>query len=130
MKSDKQRILLCDDDVTLLAVVDELLRENQFEIDCAVSLEEAKDLLKFRKYDAIITDYNLGNGDFGTQIHKLSNLPMMILTGGELDKGLLGELVVQKPFDFTTFIDAVKELCSPTPTDTNAGSIVVYHKIA
>jgi len=125
-----QRVLLCDDDVVLLNVINTVLLANGFQVDVASSLTEAKNLLKFKQYDGIVIDFNLGRNQYGTQIHEVTDLPVMIITGQEKNKMLQNEIMMQKPFEFAAFIEAVKALCLPPPTNSNVAQRVKYYKIA
>jgi PAS domain S-box-containing protein len=59
-KETSIRVLHVDDDASFLAVAKQCLEEQgQFEVDTALSAEEALKKLKDSKYDAVVTDYHM-----------------------------------------------------------------------
>ena len=59
MQSNREQILVVDDEEALRTAVVEALTADGFEVDQAGSAEEAADKLSLTAYDVLITDYNL-----------------------------------------------------------------------
>ncbi|WP_321508075.1 PAS domain S-box protein [uncultured Methanoregula sp.] len=79
-------VLYVDDEPSLLELVKEFLEQNgEFTIDTATSASEALELLKRKNYDAIISDYQMPEGDgitFLKEIRSAGNrIPFIIFTG-------------------------------------------------
>lgn len=53
------RLLIVDDDNTILMVFKTLLQDTQLTVDTADTVEAAQALMKSQKYDAVITDLRL-----------------------------------------------------------------------
>ncbi|MGD0644618.1 MAG: PAS domain S-box protein [Candidatus Bathyarchaeia archaeon] len=85
-KKDSLQILHVDDDVSLLEVSKQLLlMENDFEIESAISVDEAFQKMRKQTYDAIVSDYEmpLKNGlDFLQELKdQQSDIPFILFTG-------------------------------------------------
>ena len=59
MQSNREQILVVDDEEALRTALVEILTLDGFEVDQAGSAEEAADKLSLTAYDVLITDYNL-----------------------------------------------------------------------
>ena len=55
----KRRILLVDDELAILLTLKAILEMNGFEVDTAISAQEAKDRLKKATYHMVITDMRM-----------------------------------------------------------------------
>jgi len=79
------RVLHVDDDAGFLAVAKQCLEEqSQFEVDTALSVEEALKKLKDSEYDAVVTDYQMP-GKNGLELlrelrQKGSDVPFILFT--------------------------------------------------
>ena len=71
-------ILICDDDPEIRSAMRRTLRG--FDVVEAGSAREALDVLKTRKFDAIVSDYQMGNGADGLDLLQLAKVeyPEMI----------------------------------------------------
>jgi PAS domain S-box-containing protein len=80
------RILHVDDDISMLAISEEILTmEGPFEIDSALNANEAFKKLKSNHYDAIISDYEMPLKDglqFLSELREQKNdIPFILFTG-------------------------------------------------
>ena len=85
-KKDSLRILHVDDDQTLLEVSKQILTmENNFEIEAALSVDEAFQKMEKQTYDAIVSDYEMPqkNGlDFLKELRERQrDTPFILFTG-------------------------------------------------
>lgn len=113
--TEKIKILYVDDDPDDFFLVSTLLKrikETNYELDSASSLEEAITLLD-QKYDAFLVDYRLGKDTGLELIEKIKNVnnhaPVIMLTGmstGTLDREALSlgasDYLVKGEFDAAT----------------------------
>lgn len=77
------RVLLVEDDVIDQLAFKRALRDQQspYAYDVAGSVAEARDLLARNRYDAVITDYALGDGTAFDVIELARGLPLVFTTG-------------------------------------------------
>ena len=64
----KRRILLVDDDVTVLLTLKAVLELNQFDVETAASASEAVDKLASGVYEMVITDSRMETDDAGFHV--------------------------------------------------------------
>lgn len=117
-----QRILLVDDQPSILHFLRCGLEEHwpACLVDVAGSAEQAQPLLASQTYDAIVTDYHLGDGD-GVQLARLAKqyLPRVsivlvsasrhTLAAAEADARRAGVgLLLAKPFDLSQLVRALE----------------------
>jgi DNA-binding response OmpR family regulator len=109
-------VLLVEDDESLHRGVEFTLRQEGFEVDGARTFREADAALAERKYDLIVLDVQLpdGNGfDLCERIRRVSGTPIIFLTASDqetdivrgLDSG--GDDYITKPFRLREFISRV-----------------------
>jgi DNA-binding NtrC family response regulator len=118
---DGWRVLVVDDDVTIVALLETLLRSQGFQVGGANSGAEARELFQNNRYDLVLTDKNLGdaNGvDLIREIHAVHPATRVLLMTGfatvesaveALRFGAVGYL--RKPFnDLSVVINRVDEI--------------------
>jgi DNA-binding response OmpR family regulator len=119
-------VLVIEDDKDLQAMLEDGLRDGEFEPAIAASGEEAVTLLKaFRsKYSALVTDISLLGRMDGWRVARAAReidpvFPIIYITGGagnEWDlKGVPGSILLTKPFTPTQLVDAVAKLLTAPP---------------
>jgi DNA-binding response OmpR family regulator len=119
-------VLVIEDDKDLQAMLEDGLRDGEFEPAIAASGEEAITLLKaFRsKYSALVTDIALLGQTDGWRVARAARevvpgLPIVYITGGagnEWDlKGVPGSVLLTKPFTPTQLVAAVAKLLNVPP---------------
>jgi DNA-binding response OmpR family regulator len=64
----KRRVLLVDDEVSILLTMKTILELNDFEVDTAASAREARSKLKLREYQMVITDMRMENDSAGRDV--------------------------------------------------------------
>lgn len=64
----KRRVLLVDDEVSILLTMKTILELNDFEVDTAASAREARSKLKLREYQMVITDMRMENDSAGREV--------------------------------------------------------------
>jgi DNA-binding response OmpR family regulator len=57
--SSRKRLMVVDDEASILAAMGSYFRGRGFDVDCASSLEEARHLLEQARYDCAIVDLRL-----------------------------------------------------------------------
>ena len=85
-EKDSIRVLHVDDEAGFLKVAKECLKmEGHFEVDTALSVDEALNKMKEKEYDAVVSDYQMPGKDgleFLKQLRKKgNNIPFIIFTG-------------------------------------------------
>ena len=83
----KRRVLIVDDETSLLFAASQYLSDQGFEVECAQELEEAQALLSNLPFDVVITDIRLTSlqGADGLHIldfirHRHLGVPVVVLT--------------------------------------------------
>jgi CheY-like chemotaxis protein len=114
---NKKRILIAEDEEAIRALLAEILKTHEYEIDVAENGVEAMNHIKKRPYDLIITDYLMPEMDGLelTQIIKAEfpSTPILILTGnGPVDDFLESGAAacITKPFSIFDLQHMVKTL--------------------
>ncbi|HEY0306678.1 MAG TPA: response regulator, partial [Acidobacteriaceae bacterium] len=64
----KRRVLLVDDEISILLTLKAVLEISGFDVDTAASAREGKQRIKHREYDMIITDMRMENDDAGVEV--------------------------------------------------------------
>jgi PAS domain S-box-containing protein len=139
----QKKILVVDDEESILELVTESLSARGCLVDCAASSKQALDLTNRNSYDVILCDLNLESGSgkvisgFDLHEHILKNLaarssppPQFIFMTGDLVGAAVGEQAgregnrfLQKPFRMTELLSVLTELLSPAvlqPKDSSS----------
>ncbi len=111
------RILVLDDEENYAGMLQDLLREHNYQVDMATRPERAIDQLEEIPYDLVISDYKMpvmDGSDFLRRARELyPNLPFILVSGlmntPELVKvaNLSVTLVMEKPLDTAAFLSHV-----------------------
>jgi CheY-like chemotaxis protein len=64
----KRRVLLVDDDATVLLTLKAVLELNRFDVETAASGTEAREKLQSHEYDVVITDVRMETEDAGFEV--------------------------------------------------------------
>ena len=79
------KILLIEDDVAFCKMLEKFLIRKQYAVTATFSAEDAKNIIKFEKFDLIITDLRLPNYDGIVLMSELKitypNVPVILMTG-------------------------------------------------
>jgi len=88
-----KRILVIDDDLDLLMLLERILQKEDYEVETAVSLPEAEEIIAIFEPDLVLLDINV-NGADGRQLSwKLKNenenkgIKVLIMSGYDFDTG-------------------------------------------
>jgi DNA-binding response OmpR family regulator len=114
------RILVIDDDIDLLMLLERRLQKEGFEIETAVSLEEAKEILLYYEPDLVLLDINV-QGDDGRRLcwevktdPFTSYIKVILMSGYDFNKSravLFGaDELVPKPLNLEFLLHRVSEL--------------------
>lgn len=102
-----KRLLLLEDDKSLVTGLAFALRRQGYELDTARTLEQAGELWAQNPYDLLILDVCLPDGsgfDFCRQVRKSSNVPILFLTASDEETNIImgldlgGDDYMTKPF--------------------------------
>ena len=77
---NKYKILIIDDDESLSDIMKDMLEDYDYNVEKAFSVDEAFTLLTDRKYDLILLDINLPDGDgfeICSELRKVSTVPII-----------------------------------------------------
>ena len=123
------KILLVDDDYSILIPIAKLLENNNYEVKTAKDGYEAMEVISSFKPDVIVTDVNMPKLDGWSLCEKLNegpatkDIPVLVLTAkqGKMNEFMSYELgadaYLAKPFKDMEFLDVVKELLLQSKPD-------------
>lgn len=118
MSETRGRVLLVEDEETLIATLGELIRRRGHQCEIATSVEEGLTLLQ-EPFDAVITDIHLPDGNNLEMLEAIEQLPdappVIIITGypslenavHAIDRHAFAYRI--KPFDFTELLGLVDQ---------------------
>jgi DNA-binding response OmpR family regulator len=97
----KRRVLLVDDEVTVLLTMKAVLEISGFDVDTAASAREGKSKIKLREYQMIITDMRMESDAAGREVIQAArNAPyhpaVALLTAYPIDEGDFAEMGADK----------------------------------
>ncbi len=134
-------ILLIDDDARLTTMVCDYLRRNGFDVDAAGSLGAGRERLKLQRYDALLLDLMLPDGD-GLELTRelradarTRRLPLLMLTarGEPMDRIVGLELgaddYLPKPFEPRELLARLKALLRRAAPDPGGEEVLVYGRL-
>jgi DNA-binding response OmpR family regulator len=114
------RVLLVDDEIDLADLLASQLTRAGFDVRCADALFSAQALARAEKFDVLVTDYNLPDGD-GIELRQSLGIPICLaLTGSSADadtKRLVAggfAAVLTKPVTSSRLVAAIKEALAST----------------
>lgn len=119
-KEISKRVLIVDDDIDLLMLLERRLKKEGFEIETAISLPEAEEVITYFAPHLVILDINV-NGQDGRQLcWKLKkqdpdkNIKVIIISGFDINPvraALFGaDDVLPKPFDYDFLLSRIDNL--------------------
>ena len=125
LNSDEtHRILVVDDDETVLELMTETLGRHRYQVDVARSCGDALPLILFRDYCGIILDLILPDANGLSLFRQISNRrprlrPRVIFVTGAMDSGeaqrfikLIDNRILLKPFRLHDLVSAVHQVDS------------------
>ena len=131
--SDK--VLVVDDDKTILTMLFKALKNNGIEADLAISGEAALELVKQNKYDLILLDINMRGINGFEVIQQLRGngltTPVMVVSGRKEDQDALYGLeigaddYITKPFNPVTLVAKAKALIRRSRSTSTSGTNII-----
>lgn len=119
-KGGKSRILLLEDDISLADGLCYSLKKNEYEVETAESVREARELLMRNQYDLLLLDVTLPDGT-GFEVCEMlraqgNQVPIIFLTASDeemnvirgLDSG--GDDYIGKPFKLGELLSRIRAL--------------------
>ena len=129
------RILLLEDDLSLIDGLSYSLKKQGFEIDIARTVNEANDLWSDGKYCLLILDVSLPDGsgfDVCKKVRQVSKVPIIFLTASDEEVSIImgldigGDDYITKPFKLGVLVSRINALLRRTKdfgtTDTEITS--------
>ena len=136
-----KRILLVEDDLSLINGLSFALKKQGYMLDVARTRSEKDNVWEDGKYDLVILDVSLPDGsgfDLCREIRRTSKVPVMFLTAADEETDIImgldigGDDYITKPFKLAVFISRIHALLrrsdnfSRTDTELNSNGITVY----
>lgn len=128
------KVLVVDDDKTILNMLYKALKSSGIEADLAISGEAALELISGKEYDLILLDINMRGIDGFTVIKKIRSqgltVPIMVVSGRKDDGDTLYGLdigaddYITKPFNPVTLVAKAKALMRRSRTTDTAKTII------
>lgn len=113
------KILLIEDDLSLIDGLTYALRKQGFEMDIARTVKEANNLFYDGKYDLLILDLTLPDGsgfEVCKKVRQFSKVPIIFLTASEGEVNIImgldigGDDYITKPFKMGELISRINAL--------------------
>jgi len=117
------RILLLEDDLSLIDGLSYSLKKQGFEIDIARTVKEADSLWCNGKYDLLILDVSLPDGsgfDVCKKVRQVSKVPIIFLTASDEEVSIImgldigGDDYITKPFKLGVLVSRINALLRRT----------------
>lgn len=129
------KVLVVDDDKTILTMLYKALRSSGLDADLAISGEAALELLEENQYDLLLLDINM-RGMNGFEViqeirGKGRGIPVMVVSGRKEDKDALYGLeigaddYITKPFNPVTLVAKAKALIRRSVNPNTQGSNMI-----
>lgn len=122
-KTDMDRILLLEDDLSLVNGLSFAFKKQGFEMDVARTLREADALWAEGKYDLLVLDISLPDGsgfEFCKRVRQVSKVPIIFLTASDEEMNVImgldigGDDYITKPFKLGILISRINALLRRT----------------
>ena len=120
---NKYKILIIDDDEALSDIMKEMLENYDYVVEQALSVEDAFDVLTDNKYDLILLDINLPDGDgfeICSELRKVSTVPIIFASAKTSEDDRVrgfeegGDDYLPKPYSMKELLVRVKALIRRT----------------
>lgn len=117
------KILLLEDDLSLIDGLSYSLEKQGFEIDIARTVNEASNLWSDEKYDLLILDVSLPDGsgfDVCKKVRQVSKVPIIFLTASDEEVSMImgldigGDDYITKPFKLGVLVSRINALLRRT----------------
>lgn len=113
------RILLLEDDLSLIDGLSYSLKKQGFSLDIARTIKEAVDIWKAGKYDLLLLDLSLPDGsgfELCKKVRQVSKVPIIFLTASDEEMSIVmgldmgGDDYITKPFKLGVLISRINAL--------------------
>ena len=113
------KILLLEDDLSLINGLSFVFKKQGFELNIARTLKEAEGMWKDGKYDLLILDVSLPDGcgfEFCKKVRLTSKVPIIFLTASDEETSIImgldigGDDYITKPFKLGVFVSRINAL--------------------
>ena len=117
------RLLLLEDDLSLIDGLSYSLKKQGFETDVARTVKEAGDLWRDNQYDLLILDVSLPDGsgfDVCKEVRRVSKVPIIFLTASDEEVSIImgldmgGDDYITKPFKLGVLVSRINALLRRT----------------
>lgn len=117
------KILLVEDDLSLIDGLEFSLQKNGFNVNIAKTVKEALDIFEDNNYDLLILDLTLPDGtgfEICKKIRQTSNIPIIFLTASDEEVNIVmgldigGDDYITKPFKLNELISRINALMRRT----------------
>ena len=117
------KILLLEDDLSLIGGLSFALKKQGFEIENARTIKEAKECWRKNRYNLLILDVSLPDGcgfEFCKMVRKESEVPIIFLTASDEEMNIImgldigGDDYITKPFKLGVLVSRVNALLRRT----------------
>jgi two-component system response regulator GlrR len=118
MRSVMEKLLIVDDDLSILRVLKMRLESEGYQVEAASDIEAAKDLAVRNEYELAILDLKLPGGsgiDLMKSVHEIDpGLPVIILTAyGTIESAIEAMkegayIYLKKPFDYRELLFQIR----------------------
>jgi len=135
------RLLLLEDDLSLIDGLSYSLKKQEFEIDVARTVSEAGEFWSDGKYDLLILDVSLPDGsgfDVCKKVRQVSKVPIIFLTASDEEVSMImgldigGDDYITKPFKLGVLVSRINALLRRTrdfcaeDTEITSNGITVF----
>ena len=116
---EQKRLLLVEDDLSLINGLSFAIKKQGYEIDVARTGMEADEMWSDGKYDLVILDVSLPDSsgfDICRKIRQTSKVPIIFLTAADEEKDIImgldigGDDYINKPFKLAVFMSRINAL--------------------
>lgn len=113
------RILLLEDDLSLINGLSFAFKKQGFEADVARTIKDADNLWGDGKYDLLVLDVSLPDGsgfDFCRNVRQVSKVPIIFLTASDEETSIImgldigGDDYITKPFKLGVLVSRINAL--------------------
>lgn len=132
------RILLLEDDLSLIRGLSFALKKQGFEIEIARTIKEAEECWRKGRYNLLILDVSLPDGcgfDLCKMVRKESEVPIIFLTASDEEMNIImgldigGDDYITKPFKLGVLISRVNALLRRTKSNEKNDTELVSNGI-
>lgn len=122
-----QRVLVIDDEKTMLMAISRLLTRHGFEVDCASSGPEALSRFQKGRWDIVLTDLLMPGmrGDvLATMLRTIDPVVPILLVSGSVDLAAATVPfagIVRKPFSVEMLLEAIRQVTHARTVPSHAG---------